>query len=115
MWATMLVTSKWGVQPEHTITSPSQLLTMRRIFLAEVGWVIELDTASSCTFLWRPEDGDQIALPAMDKNMPKNCKCLLSDERGGAASCVMMVLDLDEFVAGPVRLVETSGNTTATH
>ncbi|KAL6608184.1 hypothetical protein ACP70R_041247 [Stipagrostis hirtigluma subsp. patula] len=93
MWATMLVTSKWGVQPEHTITSPSQLLTMtmRRIFLAEEaamqGWVLELDTASSCTFLWRPEDGDQIALPAMDKDMPKNCKCLLSDERGGAASC----------------------------
>jgi hypothetical protein len=58
--------------------------------------VLALDPASLRTFLWRPEDGERIALPDMEEDFPTNCKCVLSD-KPGAGFCAVMVLDLDEF------------------
>ncbi|GJM94537.1 hypothetical protein PR202_ga11189 [Eleusine coracana subsp. coracana] len=48
------------------------------------------------TFLWRPEDGNRIALPSMEKNLPLDCKCILSN-KPSSSSCVVMVLDLYGF------------------
>ncbi|OEL21368.1 hypothetical protein BAE44_0017612 [Dichanthelium oligosanthes] len=72
------------------------LLQDHRCFETPQGWVLALDRASLRTFLWRPEDGERIALPDMDVDFPRSCKCVLSDRPGAASFCAMMVLDLDE-------------------
>jgi hypothetical protein len=72
------------------------LLQDHRCFETPHGWILALDPASLRTFLWRPEDGERITMPSMDKDLPMNCKCLLSD-KPSASFCAVMVLDLDDF------------------
>jgi hypothetical protein len=57
------------------------------------GLVLIVDTASLQSFLWNPQTGEKIALPAMDKALPEHCRCLLSDAIS-SPDCLVLVYDL---------------------
>ncbi|KAL6607833.1 hypothetical protein ACP70R_040896 [Stipagrostis hirtigluma subsp. patula] len=92
--------SHYSIASQSMVTAAVDVLLDHRCFETPLGWVLALDPASLATFLWRPEGrgGERVALPAMDEDLPMNCKCLLSGDPAAAAACVVMVLDLDAFV-----------------
>lgn len=61
-------------------------------------WLLTLDTASLCAALWNPSTQKKVQLPSMDKDLPQNCKCVLSREPLSRAGCVVLVVDDDEPV-----------------
>jgi hypothetical protein len=60
------------------------------------GWMLALHPYTLRAFLWRPDDGERIALPDMTESFPMNCKCVLSDKPGGGGFCAVMVFDLNK-------------------
>ncbi|KAL6865436.1 hypothetical protein ACP4OV_016587 [Aristida adscensionis] len=79
-------------------TSIGALRDNHRYLETPQGWVLVLHLASGWTALWRPQDCHEVALPPMEMDLPKNCKCLLthkiSDKPGATNPCVVVVLDL---------------------
>ncbi|KAM3294278.1 hypothetical protein ACQJBY_037286 [Aegilops geniculata] len=61
-------------------------------------WLLTLDTPSLRAALWNPSTKKKVELPSMEKDLPENCKCLLSREPGSRAGCVVLVVDDDEPV-----------------
>jgi hypothetical protein len=43
------------------------------------GLVLLVDTVSLQCSLWNPQTGEKTALPAMDEELPRHCRCLISD------------------------------------
>ncbi|RLN28922.1 hypothetical protein C2845_PM05G11470 [Panicum miliaceum] len=91
--------AQYSVASQSLVNATIDLLQDHRCFETPQGWVLALDPASLRTFLWRPEDGERIALPDMEEDFPTNWKCVLSD-RPGAGFCAVMVLDLERQQAG---------------
>jgi hypothetical protein len=60
------------------------------------GWMLALHPYTLRAFLWRPDDGERIALPDMTESFPMNCKCVLSDKPGGGGFCAVMVFELNK-------------------
>jgi hypothetical protein len=88
--------SQYSIASQTLVDATIDVLADYRCFETPQGWILALDPVSLCTFLWRPEDGDRITLPSMEKNLPQTCKCILSD-KPSSSSCVVMVLDLSDF------------------
>uniref|UniRef100_A0A8R7Q1Q7 KIB1-4 beta-propeller domain-containing protein n=1 Tax=Triticum urartu TaxID=4572 RepID=A0A8R7Q1Q7_TRIUA len=61
-------------------------------------WLLTLDTPSLRAALWNPSTKEKVELPSMEKDLPRNCKCLLSREPGSRAGCVVVVVVDDEPV-----------------
>ncbi|KAJ1282467.1 hypothetical protein BS78_03G054300 [Paspalum vaginatum] len=57
------------------------------------GLVLLADAASSQTSLWNPQTGEKIALPALEKALPEDCRCLLSDTTS-SPDCLVLIYDL---------------------
>nr|CAB3460194.1 unnamed protein product [Digitaria exilis] len=91
--------SQYNIAGQSLVNTTIDLLQDHRCFDTPQGWVLALHPSSLRAFLWRPEDGDRIVLPDMEQDFPPSCKCVLSGSPrgGGAASCAVMVLDLDKF------------------
>lgn len=92
-WADDSLT-QFSISGQALSTAAIDELRNYRCFETPQGWVLALDPASLQTFLWRPQDGQRISLPSMKKDLPMNCKCLLSD-KPSASICGVLVLDLD--------------------
>ncbi|TVU17620.1 hypothetical protein EJB05_33668 [Eragrostis curvula] len=90
--------SQYSIASQTLVDETIEVLADYRCFETPQGWVLALDPVSLRTFLWRPEDGERIALPSMEKNLPLTCKCILSGKPGSSStSCVVMVFDLHDF------------------
>ncbi|EES00249.1 hypothetical protein BDA96_03G060400 [Sorghum bicolor] len=59
------------------------------------GLVLVADTTSFLSYLWNPQTGETITLPAMDKALPEDCRCLLSDTVS-SPDCLVLVYDLTD-------------------
>lgn len=58
-------------------------------------WLLTLDMISFRADLWNPANLEKVELPSLEKNLPQNCKCLLSSEPA-SPGCVVLVVDADE-------------------
>ncbi|KAF0927982.1 hypothetical protein E2562_037072 [Oryza meyeriana var. granulata] len=88
--------TQFSVVTQSFLTTTMDVLRDHRCFETPQGWILSLHPASLRTFLWRPEDGKMIHLPAMEKDFPRSCKCLISGKARDDPDRVVVVLDLDE-------------------
>ncbi|XP_020113398.1 uncharacterized protein LOC109727644 [Ananas comosus] len=56
------------------------------------GWIFLLDPLLLKTFLWDPITLRKVRLPSMELNLPKECKCLLS-EQPTDPNCSVVIID----------------------
>ncbi|KAK3160435.1 hypothetical protein QOZ80_1BG0059420 [Eleusine coracana subsp. coracana] len=77
----------------HTYQVPE--LSNYRCLETPRGLVLNVDTSSLQSFLWNPQTGEKLALPAMDKPLPERCQCLLSDTIS-SPDCLVLVSDLKQ-------------------
>lgn len=80
-----------GDRSHHTQVVP-ELADLYHV--TQHGWVFLHDPDLPRTRLWDPRSGETIPLPAMDRSLPQNWKCFLSDVPT-ARSCVVLVIDLE--------------------
>ncbi|KAK3160450.1 hypothetical protein QOZ80_1BG0059620 [Eleusine coracana subsp. coracana] len=59
------------------------------------GLVLIVDNDSLQTSLWNPQTGEKITLPAMEKELPEYCQCLLSGTIS-SPHCLVLIYDLSE-------------------
>ncbi|KAF6985125.1 hypothetical protein CFC21_003021 [Triticum aestivum] len=100
----------WGVKEsqvfmstlQHLLTAATQTddpdAAKTRCWATPQRWLLTLDTTSLRAALWNPSTKKKVDLPSMDKDLPQNCKCLLSREPDSRAGCVVLVVDDDEPV-----------------
>ncbi|KAL6627370.1 hypothetical protein ACP70R_031096 [Stipagrostis hirtigluma subsp. patula] len=77
----------------HTYQIPEMSNYM--CLVTQRGLVLTVDTVSLQSSLWNPQTGEKIALPAMDKQMPEQCQCLLSDTIN-SPDCIVLIYDLEQ-------------------
>ncbi|CAL4960099.1 unnamed protein product [Urochloa decumbens] len=79
-----------GDQSLHTSAVPE--LADNYYHVTPHGWVLLVAPGPSPrTRLWDPRSGESVPLPAMERELPDDCKCYLSDAPA-APSCVVLVL-----------------------
>ncbi|KAK3160437.1 hypothetical protein QOZ80_1BG0059440 [Eleusine coracana subsp. coracana] len=59
------------------------------------GLVLTVDTTTLHSSLWNTQTGEKIALPAMDKQLPEHCRCLISDTVS-SPDCLVLVYDMTQ-------------------
>jgi hypothetical protein len=69
-----------------------------RVWATQHCWLLVVDPVSLHAALWDPVARDRVNLPRLTKDLPRNCKCLLSHEKPTSHGCLVLVVDLDSPV-----------------
>ena len=54
-------------------------------------WLLTLDMISFRADVWNPANLEKVELPSLEKNLPQNCKCLLSSEPAVSSSIFTLI------------------------